>query len=367
MDEKGEKTMRFSSYPTTWNKPFPTSAEKKKKKKKHKNSAGDQLLRKDMSPFQREQLEAIVDAVYSHFTSTIAARRGKTAKEAEEMLDAGVFDNEVFLKEGWVDGLLYEDEVVNEVLRPAAGLEPEERPEVPPPGAAPRPKPERTLASLFLPPPPSSSEEGGEEGAQKKKEKKEPLRTVDLKKYAFVSPTAFGLVTSKKRIAVVRASGAIVGGSAGGDGQITAAPLCKTLELLGKDPRVSAVVIRVDSPGGDALASDLVWRAVRTLSAKKPVVASMVKKQIKSFFSSSSSSSSSFFFFCFVDFCFLTSLFLRKTPFLIRKKRFSLQGDVAASGGYYIPMAASKIVAQPLTITGSIGVVTGKVKEKKSF
>ena len=320
-----------------------------------------------MSPFQREQLEAIVDAVYSHFTSTIAARRGKTAKEAEEMLDAGVFDNEVFLKEGWVDGLLYEDEVVNEVLRPAAGLEPEERPEVPPPGAAPRPKPERTLASLFLPPPPSSSEEGGEEGAQKKKEKKEPLRTVDLKKYAFVSPTAFGLVTSKKRIAVVRASGAIVGGSAGGDGQITAAPLCKTLELLGKDPRVSAVVIRVDSPGGDALASDLVWRAVRTLSAKKPVVASLEKKQIKSFFSSSSSSSSSFFFFCFVDFCFLTSLFLRKTPFLIRKKRFSLQGDVAASGGYYIPMAASKIVAQPLTITGSIGVVTGKVKEKKSF
>ena len=63
--------------------------------------------------------------------------------------------------------------------------------------------------------------------------------------------------------------------------------------------------------GGDALASDLVWRAVRNLSAKKPVVASM--------------------------------------------------GDVAASGGYYIPMAASKIVAQPLTITGSIGVVTGKL------
>ena len=103
-----------------------------------------------------------------------------------------------------------------------------------------------------------------------------PLRTVGLKKYAFVSPTAFGLVTSKKRIAVVRASGAIVGGSAGGDGQITAGPLCKTLELLGKDPRISAVVIRVDSPGGDALASDLVWRAVRNLSAKKPVVASMV-------------------------------------------------------------------------------------------
>lgn len=234
-----------------------------------------------MSPFQREQLEAIVDAVYSHFTKTIAARRGKTAKEAEEMLDAGIFDNELFLRGGWVDGLLYEDEVVNEVLRPAAGLEPQERAEVPPPGAAPKPKPERTLASLFVPkPPPSEGEEAAKDEKEKKKPSKEslaPLRTVELKKYSFVSPTAFGLVTSKKRIAVVRASGAIVGGSAGGDGQITAGPLCKTLELLGKDPRISAVVIRVDSPGGDALASDLVWRAVRNLSAKKPVVASMVK------------------------------------------------------------------------------------------
>ena len=234
-----------------------------------------------MSPFQREQLEAIVDAVYSHFTRAIAARRGKTAREAEELLDAGVFDNEEFLRRGWVDGLLYEDEVVNEILRPAAGLEPAERAEVPPPGAAPKPRPERTLASLFQGGGGSpSSSGGGEDGAPKKKEKpskesQRPLRTVGLKKYAFVSPTAFGLVTSKKRIAVVRASGAIVGGSAGGDGQITAGPLCKTLELLGKDPRVAAVVIRVDSPGGDALASDLVWRAVRALSALKPVVASM--------------------------------------------------------------------------------------------
>ena len=254
-----------------------------------------------MSPFQREQLEAIVDAVYSHFTKTIAARRGKTAREAEEMLDAGIFDNELFLRGGLVDGLLYEDEVVNEVLRPAAGLEPQERAEVPPPGAAPKPKPEKTFASLFMPPSPSpssSSPEGGEEGAEKKKKKpskesQAPLRTVELKKYSFVSPTAFGLVTSKKRVAVVRASGAIVGGSAGGDGQITAGPLCKTLELLGKDPRISAVVIRVDSPGGDALASDLVWRAVRNLSAKKPVVASMVKrKKTHRFFSFENSSSS---------------------------------------------------------------------------
>ena len=76
-------------------------------------------------------------------------------------------------------------------------------------------------------------------------------------------------------------------------------------------PKIKAVVLVVNSPGGDALASDLVWRAVRRLAAVKPVVACMT--------------------------------------------------DVAASGGYYIAMAANAIVAQPLTLTGSIGVVAGKV------
>ena len=237
-----------------------------------------------MSPYQREQLQAIVDAVYAHFTETVAKRRGKTTREVEELLDAGVFENETFLKGGWVDGLLYEDEVINEVLRPAAGLEPERRAEVPPPGAAPKPKPEKTFASLFSPKSAEGKEKDGEPAKKPSKESQLPLRTVGLKKYAFVSPTAFGLVTSRKRIAVVRASGAIVGGSAGGDGQITAGPLVKTLEILGKDPRISAVVIRVDSPGGDALASDLVWRAVRNLSARKPVVASMVRVGKKFFF-----------------------------------------------------------------------------------
>lgn len=69
-------------------------------------------------------------------------------------------------------------------------------------------------------------------------------------------------------------------------------------------------MLRVDSPGGDALASDLMWREIRKLAEKKPVIACM--------------------------------------------------GDVAASGGYYMAMGAQAIVAEPLTITGSIGVVTGK-------
>ena len=76
-----------------------------------------------------------------------------------------------------------------------------------------------------------------------------------------------------------------------------------------KDPKVKAIVLRVDSPGGSALASDLIWNELKR--CKKPVVASM--------------------------------------------------SDVAASGGYYISMGAKKIYAQPGTLTGSIGVVGGKL------
>ncbi len=93
---------------------------------------------------------------------------------------------------------------------------------------------------------------------------------------------------------------------------ITAGALQKAFRTIRENDTVKAVVLRVDSPGGSALVSDLVWREVeRTRKAGKPVVASM--------------------------------------------------SDVAASGGYYIAMGADAIVAQPGTITGSIGVVGGKL------
>jgi protease-4 len=77
-----------------------------------------------------------------------------------------------------------------------------------------------------------------------------------------------------------------------------------------EDSTIKAIVLRVDSPGGSALASDLMWHALENAKAKKPVVVSM--------------------------------------------------GDVAASGGYYIACNANKIVAEPSTVTGSIGVFMGK-------
>ncbi len=119
-----------------------------------------------------------------------------------------------------------------------------------------------------------------------------------------------------RRIAVLFAQGAIVRGGGGSDPfaserLLGSADMATELRALAEDDSVVAVVLRIDSPGGSALASDLILREVDLLGAEKPLVVSM--------------------------------------------------SDVAASGGYYIAARASRIVAEPATITGSIGVVTGKL------
>ena len=116
-------------------------------------------------------------------------------------------------------------------------------------------------------------------------------------------------------VALVYALGDVVDGA--GDGvlgarqQIASRTLVPTLRVLAADPHVKAVVLRIDSGGGSALASELIWHAVAEVKAAKPVVVSM--------------------------------------------------SDVAASGGYYIAAGATKIFAEPDTLTGSIGVVGGKL------
>jgi protease-4 len=221
-------------------------------------SAGDQILRKDMSEYQREQLTELLDDIYEDFVDSIAKARSKSKEEIREIIDTGLYDMSQFEAAGLVDGLLYEDQI-NDMLK------------------------------------------------EKTDGKEDELRFVRLKRYRKVSPSAFGL-NGKKTIAIVRCSGAIVGGE--GSNVITAEKLITQLRALKKNKKIAAVVLRVDSPGGDALASDLMWREIQKFGEEKPIIASM--------------------------------------------------SDVAASGGYYMSMACQKIVAESLTITGSIGVVTGK-------
>jgi protease-4 len=138
----------------------------------------------------------------------------------------------------------------------------------------------------------------------------------------------FKLFSSKKgaprkhahQIAVLVAEGTITEGHAtgsplGSQASITTDDMIRSLDRLERDEHIKAVVIRIDSPGGSALASDIIWHRIAQLARTKPVVASL--------------------------------------------------GNVAASGGYYIASAARRIVAHPSSITGSIGVFGGKLVFKK--
>jgi protease-4 len=131
--------------------------------------------------------------------------------------------------------------------------------------------------------------------------------------YRAVSPSSLGL-NRGPRIAVLYAAGIITSGESSYDspqGEVVGSDtIIRYLRKARADDSIRAIVLRVDSPGGSAIASDVIWREVELTRAVKPVIASM--------------------------------------------------SDVAASGGYYIAMPAHKIVAEPATLTGSIGVVMVK-------
>ena len=142
----------------------------------------------------------------------------------------------------------------------------------------------------------------------------ERLRKVSAAEYRLVSPQSLGL-NQGDAVALIFASGPIEPGRSndgafGGDLTVGSDTVVKALNDARDDDDVKAIVLRVDSPGGVTYPSDLIWAAVEEAKKKKPVVVSM--------------------------------------------------SDLAASGGYYVSMGANKIVANPLTLTGSIGVYAYK-------
>ena len=146
-----------------------------------------------------------------------------------------------------------------------------------------------------------------------KKENDDELRTVSQSRYAQVPPAKVGL-KGRRKIAVVHAQGIIAGRKSGVNPLLGLTmgheTIVTELRRARKDDDIAAVIFRVDSQGGDALGSDLIGHEVEMTAVVKPVVVSMV--------------------------------------------------DVAASGGYHISYRASKIVADPMTVTGSIGSISGK-------
>ena len=222
-------------------------------------SAGEALNRESMSPPAREEAEALLDDNYERLLAAIAAGRQRSAAEVRGWLDDPSYTPADLVARGMVDGNAYPDQIRRQ-LKHKLGLERDAK-----------------------------------------------LEPVDAVAYAGDEEAPGWGPT----IALVYAVGTIGGEKSGFDPvfgrTIGWKTLGASLREAAADDSIEAIVLRIDSPGGAMLASDLIWREVQNAARKKPVVASM--------------------------------------------------SDLAASGGYYIAMGAQRILADPSTLTGSIGVV----------
>ena len=227
----------------------------------YKNAA-DVLMRKEFTAAHREALERLAESVFSDAVETIADARGLTHDQVRELVNSGPRTASEAQAAGLVDRLGYRDQAY-EAMRARTGGKPELL-------FADRWRPHRKLA-----PPPH---------------RRGHVALVDV----------------RGAIATGRTRRGPMGRQAGSD------TLSAQLRAAHDNDRARAVVMRVESPGGSAVASEVIWREVwRLREADKPVIVSM--------------------------------------------------GDVAASGGYYIACPAEVIVALPATLTGSIGVLGGKL------
>ncbi len=222
-------------------------------------TAAEPATRDSMSEEQREQTEALLETIDLELREALRSRPGVDDEKLASFFDAALLGAQGAVELGLIDGVGYEDEV-------PTWLSDDRR--VTPVCRAPR-------------------------------------------YYAYKKMRLFGPVLPERYVAVVPIHGSIAGGQPGTRGGRQLISTVATLRAARRNPFVAGVVLHVDSPGGSALASDLIHREVERLKELKPVVA-----------------------------CF---------------------GDVAASGGYYVAACADAVVAQPVTVTGSIGVVSARL------
>ncbi len=216
-------------------------------------SAVEPYFLTQMSDANRAQMQALADGVWNEITTTVSAARGISKEELNAIADnLSVTLPKEALEHKFVDGLLYADQM-EELFKSEYGIE----------------KPEFISLGEYC------------------------ANLVELPK------------TATDKVAIVYAQGEVVDGD-GPDDSIYGYTLSRKLREVADDDDVKAVVVRVNSPGGSALASDLIWREMSLLREKKPVIVSM--------------------------------------------------GEYAASGGYYISAPADAIIADRMTLTGSIGV-----------
>ena len=224
-------------------------------------TASNVYTQKTYTPAHREMAASLNTDLYEQLVRGLADGRHKSEAEIRELIDHGPFLPEDAVRAGLVDDLAYDDELDDKAQLSTAG----------------------------------------------------EVHFLEQTEYRNISATSLGLDRGQ-RIAVIYAVGLISSGRSSYDspqGQVVGSDtLVEYLRKARGDRTIKAIVLRIDSPGGSAIASDVIWREVMLTRNVKPVIASM--------------------------------------------------SDVAASGGYYIAMPANAIVAQPATLTGSIGVVMVK-------
>ena len=208
------------------------------------------------TPAHREMAESLNTNLFEQLVAGLAEGRHRTPDEIRALIDHGPFLPEDAVRAGLIDDLAYEDEIDDKVDLGRG-----------------------------------------------------PTNTLRQQEYRTVSLNSLGL-NRGPRIALIYATGVISSGAStdSPSGRVLGSDtMIEYLRKARADNSIRAIVLRIDSPGGSAIASDVIWREIMLTRERKPVIASM--------------------------------------------------SDVAASGGYYIAMPAHAIVAQPATLTGSIGVV----------
>ena len=227
-------------------------------------TASNQLTERTFTPAHREMMESLNRDLFDQLVQGVAAGRGKSEAEVRALVDQGPFLAEAAREAGLVDALAYDDQIDDLLLE-------------------------------------SDGETERLEGTS----------------YARVRSSSVGL-RAGARMGVVHINGTIASGRSGFDpiygGIVGSETVIEQIRRARDDSSLRAIVVRIDSPGGSTIASDVIWRELAVAREDKPdrpIVVSM--------------------------------------------------SDVAASGGYYVAMPADAIVAQPGTLTGSIGIYGGKI------
>lgn len=225
--------------------------------------AVEPLILKQLSPENREQIQTLLNDLWGEWRGTVGKSRKMTPQQLQAIADSkGILEADEAKTNRLVDKVAYFDQVVTELKE-----------------------------------------------LTKTDKKEKSFTQIDLNEYAQVANKSLAKRNSENQIAVVYAEGGIVDGDGDSPEEVGGTHFAEIFRRLRQDKDVKSVVLRINSPGGSATASEIIQREIRLTRDVKPVVVSM--------------------------------------------------GDIAASGGYWIAVDSNRIFAEPNTITGSIGVFGG--------